>query len=94
MPKIVVVKKEDVFPGRKVRAGIEPASCVEGHGSIPSMPPPGDVTRSLWCVPEWLLQLRGSLMACPCQCRIIGLAPICRLRTGSAASKRDTELIV
>ena len=41
MPKIVVVKKEDVFPGRKVRAGIEPASCVEGHGSIPSMPAPG-----------------------------------------------------
>ena len=46
MPKIVVIKKEDVFPGRKVRAGIEPASCVEGHGSIPFMPPPGDVTRS------------------------------------------------
>ncbi len=46
MPKIVVVKKEDVFPGRKVRAGIEPASCVEGHGSIPSMPAPADVTRS------------------------------------------------
>ena len=46
MPKIVVVKKEDVFPGRKVRAGIEPASCVEGHGSIPSMPSPEDVTRN------------------------------------------------
>nr|DAH80760.1 MAG TPA: hypothetical protein [Caudoviricetes sp.] len=39
-------KKKDVFPGRKARAGIEPASCVEGHGSIPSMPPPGDVTRN------------------------------------------------
>ena len=39
-------RKRIKFPGRKVRVGIEPASCVEGNGSIPSMPPPEDVTRN------------------------------------------------
>lgn len=97
MPKIV--RKKMCFLGERVRAGVEPALCVK-EWKFTFMPAcmraihPADDTRSLWCAPEWLLQLRGILMACPGQCRIIGLAPICRLRTGSAASKRDSELIV
>lgn len=80
MPKIVVVKKEDVFPGRKVRAGIEPASCVKGNGSIPSMPPPEDVTQNqvmrTIMVPSTTKQfndlLRSMLIVCSAHTRRLG----------------------
>lgn len=74
MPKIVMVKKKDVFLGERVRAGVEPALCVKKseahlHARCTCAIHPADDTQKqgeLWCnlAPMWNYERRTHLSAC------------------------------
>lgn len=74
MPKIVMVKKKDVFLGERVRAGVEPALCVKEleahlHARCTRAIHPADDTQEqgeLWCnlAPMWNDERHTHLSAC------------------------------